>query len=128
MLTENSGSLAIVIALLLGFGSCPPHYHPVGCEKVTGAATARVDALKREAHEGLKIGMKKDAVIRFYASQTIPLTFDRHQASGEIYIHGGCAPKGCGTDRLLVGLRVNVDAAGTVSAEPDVVTFFADCQ
>jgi hypothetical protein len=53
--------------------------------------------------------------------------FDRNEAIGEIHIHGGCAPKGCGTDDVLLGLRVNVDAAGTVLSEPVVMGMFTDC-
>lgn len=123
----RSRSFAIAIALLLTFASCVPHYHPAGCEKVTDVATAREEALKREALESLKIGTKKDAVIRFFESQKIPVRFDRNEAIGEIHIHGGCAPKGCGTDDLLLGLRVDVDAAGTVLSEPVVVGMFTDC-
>jgi len=123
----RSRSFAIVIALLLSLASCVPHYHPAGCEKVADVATAREEALKREARESLKIGTKKDAVIRFFESQKIPVRFDRNEAIGEIYIHGGCAPKGCGTDHLLLGLRVDVDAAGTVLSEPVVVSMFTDC-
>jgi hypothetical protein len=120
-------SFAIVIALLLTLTSCVPHYHPAGCEKVTDIATGREEALEREARESLKIGTKKDAVIRFFESQEIPVRFDRNEAIGEIHIHGGCAPKGCGTDDLLLGLRVHVDAAGTVLSEPVVVSMFTDC-
>jgi len=119
--------LGLVVVLLLSSVCCVPHYHPAGCEKVAYATTARVDALKREARESLKIGTKKDAVIRFFESQSIPVAFHRDQASGTIDIHGGCAPKGCGTDRLLLGLRVHVDAAGTTLSEPVVVDFFEDC-
>lgn len=122
-----SNAPRVVIALLLSLGSCVPHYHPAGCEKVTDVATAREEALKREARESLKIGTKKDAVIRFFESQKIPVRFERNEASGEIYIHGGCAPKGCGTDDLLLGLRVDVDAAGTVLSEPVVMSMFTNC-
>lgn len=129
MLTENCNrrAFAIVIALPLCLASCVPHYHPAGCEKVTDVATAREEALKREAHESLKIGTKKDAVIRFFQSQKIPVRFERNEAIGEIYTHGGCAPKGCGTDDMLLGLRVEVDAAGTVLSEPVVMSMFTEC-
>jgi hypothetical protein len=91
------------------------------------ASNLRVETLKREAHARIKIGTRKDAVIRFFAESTIPVIFDRNQASGSIYIVGGCAPRGCGTNRVLLGLRVGVDETGTVVSEPVVVTFFADC-
>ena len=120
-------SFAIVTALLLSLASCVPHYHPAGCEKVTAVATAREETLQREARESLKIGTKKDAVIRFFESQKIPVRFDRNEAIGEIHTHGGCAPKGCGTDDMLLGLRVGVDAAGTVLSEPVVMGMFTEC-
>jgi hypothetical protein len=96
--------VGLVVALLFSSVSCVPHYHPAGCEKVADAAIARVETLKREANESLQIGTKKDAVIRFFGSRSIPVTFVRNEAIGQIYIHGGCAPEGCGTDRLLLGL------------------------
>ncbi len=90
-------------------------------------ATAREESLEREARESLKIGTKRDGVIRFFESQKIPVRFDRTEAIGEIYIHGGCAPKGCGTDDMLLGLRVKVDATGTVLSEPVVASMFTEC-
>jgi hypothetical protein len=85
-----------------------------------------VETLKREVHEKLKIGAKKDAVIRFFAENGIPLSFSRDEASGTIYTTG-CAPSGCGSDAALLGLRVKVDEAGTVVPEPVVSSLYTDC-
>ena len=51
---------------------------------MTAVATAREETLQREARESLKIGTKKDAVIRFFESQKIPVRFDRNEA----IVHG----------------------------------------
>ena len=108
---------------------------PVGCLHRSRSATckqrgdaysARVETLKREAHEKLKIGTKKDAVTHFFAENGIPVTFNRDEASGTIYT-SGCAPSGCGSDTALLGLRVKVDEAGTVVSEPLVGAIYTNC-
>ena len=49
------------------------------------------------------------------------------EAIGTLYTTGGCSPFGCGSDRLLIGVRVRVDADGTVIGEPEVVSMYTDC-
>ena len=49
------------------------------------------------------------------------------QAIGTLYTMGGCAPLGCGTDAALIGVRVQVDAEGTVTGEPEVVDMYTNC-
>jgi hypothetical protein len=34
---------------------------------------------------------------------------------------------GCGTDEALIGVRVKVDAEGTVTGEPKVVDMYTNC-
>jgi len=34
---------------------------------------------------------------------------------------------GCGTDDALIGVRVKVDADGTVTGEPEVVDMYTNC-
>ena len=108
---------------------------PVGClyrfRSATGkqrgdAYSVRVETLKREAHEKLKIGTKKDAVVRFFAENGFPVTFNRDEASGTIYT-SGCAPSDCGSDTALLGLRVKVDEAGTVVSEPLIGAIYTNC-
>jgi hypothetical protein len=96
------------------------------CKQRGAALTAREKALEREAHEDLTIGTRKDAVIRFFAENNIPLTFVRDEAIGTIYTTG-CAPTGCGSDAALLGLKVKVDKEGTVMSEPVVIAMYTDC-
>ena len=125
--TRSSATIALVFVLLINSVGCLRNHRNSICMQREDASNLRVETLKREAHEALKIGTTKEAVIRFFAKRAIPVTFDRNQASGSIYVVGGCAPRGCGTNRMLLGLRVGVDETGTVVSEPIVVSFFADC-
>jgi hypothetical protein len=119
-------TLGLVIVLLISSLGCLYRYHSAACKQRGDAYSARVEKLRREAHETLKIGTKKDAVIRFFAENGIPVTFYKGEAEGTIYTTG-CAPSGCGSDAALLGLRVNVDEAGTVVSEPVVGAIYANC-
>jgi len=119
-------TVGIVIVLLVNSVGCLYRYHSASCKQREAALSARTETLKREAHEKLRIGTKKDAVIRFFAETGIPVTFTRNEASGTIYT-SGCAPSGCGSDAALLGLRVKVDEAGTVVSEPVVGGIYTDC-
>lgn len=114
------------MVLLISFVGCLYRYHSAACTQRGNAYSARVEKLKREAHETLKIGTKKDAVVRFFAENSIPVTFYRDEASGTIYT-SGCAPSGCGSDAALLGLRVKVDEDGTVISEPVVGAIYTNC-
>lgn len=116
----------LVIVLLISSVGCLYRYHNVACKQRGAAYSARVETLKQKAHEQLKIGTKKDAVVRFFAENGIPVTFSRDEASGRISTTG-CAPSGCGSDAALLGLRVKVDEAGTVVSEPVVRALYTDC-
>jgi hypothetical protein len=96
------------------------------CKKRGDAYEARVEALTREAHAKLKIGTKKEAVVRFFAENGIPVTFTENEASGTIYTTG-CSPMGCGSDTALLGLRVSLDENGSVTSEPDIGALYTDC-
>jgi len=113
-----------LIILLIGQAGC--RYQNAACKQRGAAYDARVETLDREAHDKLTIGTKKDAVIRFFTENGIPVTFIGNEASGTIYT-SGCAPFGCGSDAALLGLRVEVDKAGTVVSEPSVGAFYTDC-
>ena len=119
-------TVAFLIAVLVLSVGCLHRYHNAACTQRGAAYSAKVETLKREAHEKLKIGTKKDAVIRFFAENGIPVTFSRDEASGTIY-KSGCAPSGCGSDAALVGLRVKIDEVGSVVAEPVVGAIYTDC-
>ena len=123
LLQASSG---LIIVLLMNSTGCFYRYHSATCKKRGAAYSARVEALKRIAHEQLTVGTKKDSIIRFFTENGIPITFTRDEASGTIYT-SGCAPSGCGSDAALIRLRVKVDEAGTVVSEPVVGAIYTDC-
>ena len=96
------------------------------CKKRGDALEERVEALTRGARAKLKIGTKKDAVVRFFTENGMKVTFSQNEASGMINATG-CSPLGCGTDAALVRLRMNVDKSGSVTSEPEVDGIYADC-
>jgi hypothetical protein len=116
-----------VVAVLLGVGILAVHRKSVACKQRGEGYAARVNALKRDAHAQLKIGTKKDALGGFFTEHGLPITFYQDgTASGTIYTTG-CAPFGCGTDTGLIGLRIGVDASGTVISEPVVGALYTNC-
>ena len=99
----------------------------MACKQRAKALSVRVEVLKREARAKLKVVTKKDEAIRFFTDNGIPITFDPYgTASGTIYTTG-CAPFGCGLDSALIGVRVHVVGAGTVTSEPMVVGMYTNC-
>ena len=82
--------------------------------------------MKQDAAEVLKVGTKKDVVIRFFQDNGIPPSFVGDEVTGTIFLKG-CAPPGCGTDDALLGLRVQVDKQGTVVTDPVVGALYTDC-
>lgn len=118
---------AFLLVVVLLSSACPVNRrNSLTCNQRGDALRARVETLKREAHEKLRIGTKKDALIRFFGENGIPVSFSRDEATGTIYTTG-CAPSGCGSDTALLGLRVKVDEAGTVASEPVVGALYTNC-
>jgi hypothetical protein len=101
--------------------------HAIDCEHRNTEFARRVDALKREAHERLKLGTKKTTVSQFFTEHGIAFTISDSEASGILYTIGGCAPFGCGTDRVGIRVRVNVNADGDVTSELAVDSMYVDC-
>jgi len=101
------------------------HQSPA-CKQRGAALAARIQKLSEDARDTLKIGVKKDVVVRFFAENGIPLTFARGEATGTISVTG-CAPSGCGTDDAILGLRVKVDKEGSVVSEPVVGGIYTNC-
>jgi hypothetical protein len=103
------------------------------CKKRAEEFQAKVEVIKRDAKRSLKVGAKKDDVARFFASENIPLTFDRigpdHEATGTIYFKGiaECENLACGDDSSLIGVRVKVDIDGAVLVDPVVIGMYTDC-
>jgi|SRR5579862_697896 len=119
---------ASIVFLALALVNCFPfyRYQNAACKQRGSAYAARVEKLKQDVHEKLGIGTRRDAVVRFFAENGIPLTFERDEATGMINTTG-CAPAGCGSDDAFMGLRVKVDSAGTVISEPVVGAFYTNC-
>jgi hypothetical protein len=102
------------------------------CKKRNAEFSRRIEVVEKDAREQLKVGTKKDSVARFYKEHEIPFEVVRwddteFQAIGTLFTIGGCAPLGCGTDNALIGVRVRVDAEGTVTGEPKVVNMYTNC-
>ena len=115
---------AIAVALLW-FGL--RHYRSfVACRQRRAAFLARVQNLERDAPERLRMGTKKSEVIRFFAENGLPLTFDGRRAGG-VVATTGCAPFGCGSDSAIIGVSLEVDEVGTVQSAPTVNEIFTTC-
>ena len=106
-------------------------YH---CHQRNTAFARRIESIKQDAHKQLRIGAKKADVARFYNEHKIPFEVvswpfkdGGAEAIGTLFTIGGCAPLGCATDHTLIGVRVEVDADGTVIGEPEVVSMYTDC-
>jgi hypothetical protein len=98
----------------------------IACMERDEALINRVESIKRDAHEQLKIGTKKEEISRFFTQHGIPFDITNSEAIGTLYT-SGCSPLGCGTDSALIGVRVNVSRTGTVTGEPTVVGMYTDC-
>ena len=124
----------VVFGMVAGFVLCGSmagcrfmsNARSTACKQRGIAFNAQVEALRRAAHEKLTIGASKEDVVRFFAENNFPITFTRSGATGTIYTTG-CSPKGCGTNQALIGLRVDLDEAGSVKAAPVVVGMYTDC-
>ena len=104
------------------------------CHQRNAEFARRIATIRQDADEQLKIGTKKAEVARFYTEHKIPFEVimwpykgGGYEAIGTLYTIGGCAPSGCGTDRALIGVRVKVDADGTVIGKAEVVDMYTDC-
>ena len=99
----------------------------MNCARRGRALQVKEETLRQEAEAKLRIGTERDAVSRFFDEHGMKVTFAYGEASGSI-ITSGCAPfLACGKDSALIGLRVHVDSAGTVTSQPDVIGMYTDC-
>ena len=123
---KTGAFVALIAAAALCWLGLTSHRRSIACKQRDAALTQRLDPLRHRAHDKLKVGTKKDDVIRFFADNGIPLTIEGHEASGTVRTLG-CAPLGCGTDDFLIGVRVGLDDAGSVKSEPDVGGIYTNC-
>ena len=109
------------------------HSPPPRCKRRESAFNSRVEHIKQDAKNSLKIGTKRNEVIDFFASEDIPISYEqiegRNEATGTISVHGdpACYSLACGDDAALIGVRVEVDENGTVVSDPVVVGMYTDC-
>ena len=102
------------------------------CKRRNAEFLRRIQIVEKDARGELKVGTKRDAVARFYKEHEIPFEVVKlddswFEATGTLHTIGGCAPLGCGTDDALIGVRVKVDADGTVTEKPEVVNMYTNC-
>lgn len=109
------------------------HPVPLRCKQRAAEFRAKVELVQRDAKDSLKVGARKDDVVRFFASEKVPLSFDQigrdREATGTLYFKGltECENIACGDDSALVGVRVKVDVDGTVVSDPVVIGIYTDC-
>jgi len=119
-------SAAIVVIAGMSWFGLKQYRNHIYCKRRNAAFARQVETIRQDAHEGLKIGTKKAEVSRFFAEHGIPCTIVDSQAYGTMQT-SGCAPLGCGTDSAVIGIRVKLDPAGTVTEEPIIVSLYTDC-
>lgn len=93
------------------------------CQVRGATLSLQVETLKREAALELGVGTKKAEVARFFTARNIPFAILATEAFGTLRT-SGCAPLGCGTDSAFIGVKVKLDATGTVSEAPRCLVCF----
>jgi hypothetical protein len=120
-------ALVLAGATWVGSKQYQKHRRHVDCVERQAAFDRLMESIKQEAHEQIKIGTRKTAVSEFFTKHKMTFVITGSEASGTIYATGGCAPLGCGTDRVMIRVRVSVDADGTVTDEPNVDSMYWEC-
>jgi len=87
----------------------------------------RIDALQLELTKNILRGTTKKDVERFLSDHHFSVIFNRNQAIGTMSSSGGCAPFGCGTNEILLGVTIRLDSNGSVAEVPQIQTMFTDC-
>jgi hypothetical protein len=119
-------TLAILAWGYWQFGWMFYRYHSAACKQRGEAYSLRIENLKRDARERLRVGTPKEEVIRFYKENGLPISLYGDEYEGTITIDG-CAPAGCGSDAAFLGLHVKADSTGAVASEPKVGAFYTNC-
>ena len=117
---------SIVVVVALSWFALKLFRDQIACNKRGAEFALRVESMRHDADEKLTIGTKSGDVARFFAEHGIPLQNAGSYAIGTLYT-SGCGPLGCGTDSALIGVRVKLDSAGTVTEKPTVVGMYTDC-
>ena len=119
-------TLAVVAWGYSQFGWMFYRYHSAACRQRGKAYEARIETLKGDAHERLRIGTPKEDVMRFFKENGLPVSVHGDEYEGTIYMDG-CAPAGCGSDAALLGITVKADSNGAVAGEPVVGAIYTNC-
>jgi hypothetical protein len=122
-LTAYAGVAASLAFLVIGLVL---YQRAMACKRRGLALQQRIETLGRSAHDRLPVGTKKDEVVRFFEENQIPLMIQENEASGSI-LTSGCCPFGCGSDAVLIGVKVKLDETGTAISTPDVVAMCTNC-
>jgi hypothetical protein len=117
---------SIVVLAVVGWFALKLSRDQIACNRRNEAFQIRVESIKHDANETLSIGAKSGDVSKFFVEHRIPLDIVGSEAIGTLYTEG-CGPLGCGTDRALIGIRVKLDLAGSVTGKPEVVGMYTDC-
>lgn len=96
------------------------------CAERNARLQAQVRYLEDDAHNALRLGVKKPGVAQFFQEHGMKVSFGYGSALGSINVTG-CSPFGCGRDDATIGVSVNVDPEGTVVGEPHVSGIYTDC-
>lgn len=116
----------VFVAVAVAAGSIWFGFREQGCKQRGAAFAQQVERIQRDAIKELKVGSNKAAVARFFAEHNIPFAFRESEAFGALRT-SGCAPLGCGTDVGFIGVKVELNAAHTVTDVPRVYGMYQDC-
>jgi len=126
MLAKKKAAFAGITVFMLCSLMTGCRYRSAACKQRGAAYQARVKSLEQAALDQLKIGTRKEDVVRFFAENNFPISFDKDGASGTVRTTG-CSPAICGTDEAVIDLEVKLDEAGSVKAKPVVIGFYTNC-
>ena len=123
-----SAAAIVVVAGMswMGLRRHQRHRAQIACAERDAAFERKLESIKQDARERLKIGTKRADVSRFFTDHG--MTFGGSSASevmGTLQTTA-CAPDHCG-DGVLLGIRVKLDLADTVTEKPIVESLYSDC-
>jgi hypothetical protein len=96
------------------------------CGKRSLDFRTEVTTIENDARDALRVGTNKPAVERFFEEHKMHFVISGATAYGSIGSKG-CAPFGCGANTAIITVSVDLDATGTVTAEPHTSGIYTDC-
>ena len=126
--------VAYVVAVAVVVALCWQAVAILKCKRKNAEFKRRVEAINSEVRQRIPVGASRADVEKF---------FDEHgmhhyeeapghvsvegYIEGSVLAEGGCAPFGCGTDRVAMIMRVKMTASGTVAEVPKIGGMYVDC-